>query len=73
MNEKEMMFQILEGETLGKEIMFRYNNYEKLKVAIPYIMAVLIRADENKKLTIELFITMSKIYEELLNINVKHE
>ena len=61
------------GELAKKEIMFRYTNYEKLKVAIPYMIAVLVRASEDKKLTTELFVTMSKIYEELLNTNVKHE
>jgi hypothetical protein len=71
MNDKEMMFQLLEGETLGKEIMCRYTNHEKLKVAIPYMMAILIRASKDKKLTTELFITMSKMYEELLNTKAK--
>lgn len=71
MDAKEMMFQLLEGETLGKEIMIRYTDYEKLKVAIPYIMAVLISASEDKKLTTELFVTMSKLYEELLNTKAK--
>ncbi len=37
------------------------------------MIAVLVRASEDKKLTTELFVTMSKIYEELLNTNVKHE
>ena len=71
MNDKEIVFQLLEGETLGKEIMFRYTDYEKLKVAIPYMMAVLIRASKDKKLTTDLFITMSKMYEVLLNTKAK--
>ena len=73
LTDKQMVLQLLEGEMLGKEIMPRYKDWHKLKVAIPYMTAVIIRASEDKKLTADLFVTMSEIYGELLNKTVKHE
>ncbi len=65
-SDEDMAKQLLDGEELGKRIMREYTDYHKLKVAIPYMMAVFIKASEDKKLTSDLFVEISNMYRVLL-------
>lgn len=64
--DENMVKQLMDGENLGRAIMLEHTNYDELKVAIPYMMAVFIRASEDKKITTDLFVTMANLYEVLL-------